>query len=501
MLAHGVPDDFVAFLERRAVDLATTGTGRTATEDPGEPGAPRDAARGLSARDRDDVVTALARRWWWLRLEARRLGRPRAADDLLDRMLADRGPRWGATEASLTVGPVRAPSRATTVLDRPLTMADLADLAWREAVRGRRRFVAGAVGVVLAGVVLLAIPRHSEPDAVPVVESPVPVVTVRPSFTDVVPAPDRLTALPRMAVPGLPPSIDLSVTDQTKTLAASPVHRATAVFEADNSSTIMVLGDDGVLRLLDAPVPVSARLTSTSLSPDGTQLALLSDRQVTVVDLTSVDTHGYQLNGVQAVTTVIWLGPTSVAVSDSTTTVNLDLKTGRTQSTDYNAGALLQAQPPGTIVELISVDDPPGTLARIRHWDGKDPFIAILSPSPGASLNWLGGWQGPGWQCGGMLVRDVATIGLALPLTDSPIGVAGAATLVVDEDSGTVRRVLAFPGNPAALAVLGFLDPQTVLLRAGDETAFGIIAWRWRTGELRLVAQVGRVAVVSIALR
>jgi hypothetical protein len=304
-----------------------------------------------------------------------------------------------------------------------------------------------------------------------------------------------------MPVPGLPSVIALSAVDRAVPLSRSPVRHALAIFEPDNAAAILVLGDDGDLRLLDGPIPVNARLTSTSLSPDGTHVALLSDRQMTVVDLTSDAAHGYLINDLQTLNTVIWLGPTSVAVSDTTGTENLDLKTGIAASTRYVAGDLLQAQPPGPLAELISVDDPPGTQARIRHWASDDMLNTSLSPGPGASLVWLGGWQGPGWQCGGMLVRDAATMGLALPPADSPSGVAGAASLVVDEGTGAVRRVLAFPGNPAALAVLGFLDPRTVLLRAGDETAFGIVAWQWDTGDLHLVSRVDRVAVISLAVR
>jgi hypothetical protein len=49
--------------------------------------------------------------------------------------------------------------------------------------------------------------------------------------------------------------------------------------------------------------------------------------------------------------------------------------------------------------------------------------------------------------------------------------------------------------------VLGFLDPRTVLQRAGDATAFGILAWHWDTGDLHPVAPVDRVAVISLAVR
>jgi hypothetical protein len=491
---HRVPADFAAFLERRRADLAT------------EPDA---GNGGLTANDRDELLIALARRWWWLRLSARRLGRTHAADDLLDRMLVDRRSPWDPTAASITVGPVRTAS-ATTVLYRPLSMTDLADSAWRNAVRGRRRFVAVSVTVVLAAVGLIALPRHSQPNAVPDAQPPVPVVTVRPPLTDVVPTPDRLAGLSPMPVPGLPSVIALSVGDRAVPLSRSPVRHAMAIFEPDNAAAILVLGDDGNLRLLDGPIPVNARLTSTSLSPDGTHVALLSDRQLTVVDLTSDAVHGYLINNLhttlntndlQTLSTVIWLGPTSVAVSDNTITESLDLKTGMAASTRYVAGDLLQAQPPGPLAELISVDDPPGTQPRIRHWSSDNMLNTPLSPGPGSSLVWLDGWQGPGWQTGGMLVREAGTLGLALPLADSPIGVAGAVSLVVDEGTGVVRRVLAFPGNPAALAVLGFLDPRTVLLRAGDETTFGIVAWRWDTGDLHLVSWVDRVAVISLAVR
>jgi hypothetical protein len=209
----------------------------------------------------------------------------------------------------------------------------------------------------------------------------------------------------------------------------------------------------------------------------------------------------YPVHEVPAVASTTWLGPTTVAVSDQANTFDVDLTTGAAIGTNFTGGGLLQAQPPGPLAELVSVDEPPTTLARIRHWSGDAAKIIPLTAGPGMSLSWLGDWQGPGWQCGGMLVREAATAGLALPVADSAIGVAAAATLVVDGDTGAVRRVLAYPGNQVAPAVLGFLDPQTVLLRAGDETAFGIIAWTWATGDLRLVTQLSRVAVVSLAVR
>ena len=493
----GPPEDFVAFIERRAVDVAPADP----VVDP--PGTPAEGGGRLTARQRDEVLLVLARRWWWLRLQSGRLGRPHAADDLLDRMLAERLARWDPTAASLTVGPVRTPARSTTVLDQPLSMADLAGGVWREAGLSRRRRAAGAAGVAaLVALLLFTVPRQGNLDVEPLVAPPVPVVTARPPLTDVVPTAERLAGLPLLAVPGLPgPTIDLSHPQTTPKLSASPVHRVTAAFEPDNGGAIFLLGDDGKPRLLDAPVPLNARLTSTSLSPDGTRLSLLTDTQAVVFDLTSGAIHRYPGSSIQIVTTVTWLGPTSIAVSDNAGTFIVDLVTGAVGNTRYVPGDLLQAQPPGPLAELISVDDPPTTPARIRHWTGDVQLNTALIPPPGGSLGWLGAWQGPGWQCGGVLVRDAATLGLSLPAADAAIGVAGAASLVVDEGSGAVRRILAFPGNPVALAVLGFLDPQTVLLRAGDQSDFGVLAWTWGTGQLHMVTHLSRVAVVSLAVR
>jgi hypothetical protein len=468
---------------------------------PADPAAASTPGGRLTARQRHEVLVAVARRWWWLRLQDRRLGRPEAADDLLDRLLAEHLSGWDPTAASLTVGPARAASRSAAVLDRPLPVTGVADGAWREGARSLRRRLAGAAGVLLVGLLLLAVPRHGHPDARPA-PPPVATVTARPPLTDVVPPPERLAGLPLVTVPGLPgPSIVLSQAGQVPRLTDSPVRRARAAFEPDNGAVLYVLGDDGKLRLLDAQVPLSARLTSTSLSPDGLRLALLTDTQVVVVNLATLAVRRYPVFSIQLVSATVWLSPDSLAVSDNTGTYTLDLTSGAVAATRFSRGDLLQAQPPGPLTELISVYDPPTAPARVRHWTGETQLNTPLTPGRGATLSWLGAWQGPGWQCGGMLVRDAATTGLALPVADSPAGEAGAVTLVVDEGTGLVRRVLAFPGSPAALAVLGFLDPQTVLLRAGDETAFAILAWTWETGDLRMVTEVSRVAVISLAVR
>jgi hypothetical protein len=501
----GPPEDFIAFVERRSGDLATAEPDAGPESEPHAGSPTRD--RRLTAAQRAEVLDALARRWWWLRVRARWLGQTEAADDLLDQLLAEHLAHWDPTAASLIVGAPRPGTRAATVLERPLSVVDLAEVAWVDASRSRRRRGGVAVGVaLLTGLLLISVPRHSDLDATPTGPPAVAEVTVRPPLTDVVPAPDRLAALPVMSVPGLPgPRIDLgtpaSVSDPPAKLSVAPVRRVTAAFQPENSATVYVLGDDGTLRMVDAPVPLSARLTSTSLSPDGLRLALLTGNQLIVVSLPTRTVNSYPVHGIPVVAAAAWVGPTTVAVSDDTNTLDVELTTGAVTYTNFAGGDLLQAQPPGPLAELVSVDDPPTTSARIRHWSGDAAQVTPLTAGPGMSLSWLGAWQGPGWQRDGMLVREAATSGLALPEADSAAGVAAAATLLVDEATGAVRRVLAYPADQVALAVLGFLDPQTVLLRTGDGTSFGILAWTWGTGDLRLVTKLSRVAVVSLALR
>jgi hypothetical protein len=480
------PADFVAFVVRHADDVAPVAVAR-------------DSVAGLTTRQRQDVLTEVARRWWWLRWQARRLGRAEAADDLLDRLLSRQEVEWDGATASVTVGP----TRAVSVLDRPLSPAEVADGVWNEARRTRRRRAAAALGITLVVLMAVTVSRHRAPESDAVVPPrPVPVPTVRPPSTDVVPVPAELATLPPLTVAGLPgPRIELDPAGVVGSLATHPVKRATALFEPDDRPGIYLVGDDGQLRLLDAQLPVGTRLTSTSLSPDGTQAALLSQTQVTVVNLLTRAARTYPAMSAQSVVATSWLGPTSLAVSDSSHTFALDLTSGAVGSTGYLAGDLVQEQPPGPLVELISVDDPPTSPARIRHWAGGTPADTRVVGLSGAPVDWLGRWQGPGWACDGVLVRDAATVDLALPATDAVNGVASAASVVIDETTGAVRRVLAYPGNPAALALLGFLEPQTVLLRAGDSQKFGILAWTWGTGQLRLVTELSAAAVISVSLR
>jgi hypothetical protein len=112
------------------------------------------------------------------------------------------------------------------------------------------------------------------------------------------------------------------------------------------------------------------------------------------------------------------------------------------------------------------------------------------------AVGWLTTWQGPGFQAGTTLVRGADPARLRLPAGD---GVAASAAVVLDV-TGAVRRILAVPDGPEAPAVLGFLDANTILVRAGSFNEFGLVAWTWATGELRLVSELTTVSMVSVAL-
>jgi hypothetical protein len=156
------------------------------------------------------------------------------------------------------------------------------------------------------------------------------------------------------------------------------------------------------------------------------------------------------------------------------------------------------------VVELLPVGEPATAPARVRRYfqvadDTAAPADTALT---GEAIGWLGPWRGPGFLVGGATgtaVRDCDASALRLPERYSePL----TATVVVEPTTGRVRRSLvatAAGTNPLASSVLGWLDPQTVLLRTTDGRGQNLLAWSVSDGELRLVSTVNRVTEISVA--
>ncbi|MGY2704757.1 hypothetical protein [Nocardioides sp. HB32] len=243
----------------------------------------------------------------------------------------------------------------------------VADAAWdRARARVRRRRTAAAVATVTAALIVVA--------AVPLVgdrhqtSTPPPVTTPTRSPEAVADATvPRSLISPRWtsadytaAASGAP---RLAITDPVP-LSEDPVGRAVLAVVPSSAgpgdarwTTIDVLGDDGRWRSLDLEGLVPTHdvggyqwypLTPTSLSADGTELALAQPGAVVVVELTTGRSHRYDVPGLNKATS--WAGDDHllVRVEERETMRELDLDTGSLVDTDLEQST--RVLPDGTAV-------------------------------------------------------------------------------------------------------------------------------------------------------
>jgi hypothetical protein len=153
------------------------------------------------------------------------------------------------------------------------------------------------------------------------------------------------------------------------------------------------------------------------------------------------------------------------------------------------------------VVELRFAGQPATSSAQVRHWRGSRPTETLVGAAgrEGLNLDWLGAWQGPGWLIGERAARDGYATDLWLPFRR---GQVRFATVFVDVVTGAAGRALVRTIDSGALlppTVLGWLDPTTVLVQAGDVDAPNLLAWRVTDGRLNLVCSINRPAAISVA--
>ncbi len=480
--AVGPPAEFRAFAERQSGPLR------------GALWVGSDADRVLT-----ELLSEVAARWLWLGWLGSGLRRIERAERVLDRLASRAAVRPGPHAIEVRLGD-QAPSR------------DLAAIAWANGRRARRRRLCRAAATAIAVVVLVtAFPyARKQPPGPPAGElrssSPLPMI-------DLMPPPWSQTRLPVRATP-LPRSVNLTPVGGIKRLAERPVRRALALFLRD-PATLLVLGEDGELRRLDGLQLPDVRLPTgearpalvpTSLSPEGTSAAFLGNGSVTVVEIGTGTVRSYRTDG--PTTALVWLSPGTLLISGPASAATLDLMTGALARQPYEPEAPLAIQdrvgPSGgeDVFELRFAGQPVTSPAQVRHWRGGRPdetFLGADQGSDGLSLDWLGAWQGPGWLIGANAVRDGYATDLWLP---PPKGPVRFATVFVNVSTGAAGRALIRTGDSGALSpptVLGWLDPTTVLVQAGDVDSPNLLAWRVTDGRLSLVASISGSAGISVA--
>jgi hypothetical protein len=467
-----VPDDFAEFVAAhghriRAACHELTSNGQVAE------------AMGM------DLLAAVALRWrWW-----RPAGRGAAGARYLDRLVRRETRTWRRD-----VRQTRSATGRIRVIDDTPGPSGFADRAWAHArtLRMRRRLVAAGTVAFLGCVALLGPPPSSPAPAplptLPPPTAPPPDVNVLPPFaalarlgrgTTVLPG--RINAEPGAALP----------------LASSPVDRAIALVRPD-LGPVLVVAPDGTTRRVDNAELAGARLLTTSLSPDGLRGALIVAGGLLVIDVTTGAVRVVAAGAVQPTAPIlVWRTSRTALLPAGATAMEVNVDSGTTTPVpDLNGLDVVTSEGgpgPPKLIELVSTSVALPPRIRIRHGVGPGQ----LEDRPVFGPPWIGKWIGPGWSTEDIAARICASDDIP------PLGDARRARMAV----GVVRLSGLYGGtlvsvDTTTLEILGFADPQTVLLSAhSPQLAALILAWTPGTTHLALVSTLTRDAGISLPSR
>ncbi len=520
-----VPEDFASFVatqERRlrAASHELTGSDRF--------------AEAL----RRELMATIALRWWWFRLRPAR-SRSTASAAYLDRLLRREARAWRTESAGLgwlaaRSARSRADARAAraraggirVVEDEEVVETEaatqLARDAWDRAkqVRQGRRVIAAIAAALLVCVALVG-PRPPSPAPGPDLLPPPP--TVVPTGVLVLPAFARLAELDRRAT-RLPETINVDPTPAPP-LLGQPLLRAVAVLR-QGLGPLVVVGVDGETRRVDDPRLAAASLLTTSLSPDGTRIALTRANDLLVVDVTSGEVRSVTAGSVQPnPPSLVWHSRSAVLLPGRGAARQVDVDTGAMSDLAGTSGSNLvttQGAAWARITELVTASASTGLPVRFRLWrtpPTATPVTAQASATPGATLppippltaspspardvedrplfgpNWIGGWIDAAWSTQDILASACGPGNILLPQGS---GVARSAVVAVGTNGLYLATLVAV--ETTTLDALGFVDSQTLLVAAGlPRTATVILAWTPRTGELVRVTTVSAHSQVAVA--
>ena len=210
--------------------------------------------------------------------------------------------------------------------------------------------------------------------------------------------PARYATLP-WADTGLPRTLDPTSVDASP-LSSDPVDQAVAAVQVSSrdGGGVYVFGDDGRWRVIDGVDSASAHdaggyggpaLRASSLSPDGTRLALPQPDALLVINLTTASANSFAVTGLQQV--AVWTRDgTQVLVSSEEALGGtlVDVSTGDLTQVPYH-GLRTAFDPHGTALEVWSqsTDLPPYELRRYPARTSRDqPERLGLSIDPASGF-------------------------------------------------------------------------------------------------------------------
>ncbi|RLK24446.1 hypothetical protein DER29_2359 [Micromonospora sp. M71_S20] len=370
--------------------------------------------------------------------------------------------------------------RLLTVAAEDVRPAHPAATGWERARRVRRaRRAAGAtvlaVALLTGGTALALRPTATPPPATTATpeESPTP----HPVPVQTPPA--------DLAYPGHP--LGRLGDPVGATLSDRPVRRALALHQPIDPQTgvagrIRVLGDDGVVRDLDAVTPAPTRdaagneavpLKSGSLSPDGRTAAFAQTDEVIVVDLTTAAVRRHPLKGY--LEHVLWSGD-RLLVGDDDTTYELDRATGTARKVPVSPWDVVAPDPTAPPNVLLELGGTPPNGVQVR-WGGDGTYrsngaIDFRALPPGHRVD---EFYGRGWQRGDLVARA------GWITTDTMGGLEGVALLNARTRVVTHLLDLGRDRWKGCCEVLGWDADGAVLLRHNPG---GLLRWRPETREV-----------------
>jgi hypothetical protein len=272
----------------------------------------------------------------------------------------------------------------------------------------------------------------------------------------------------------------------------------------DSAAPEPVLAPTPQRRRIEHPALRGARLLATSLSPDGTTVALPKAGDLVLVDVRTGRVRTLDVGAVQPsadAPLLTWLDRTRVMLPGLGSLV-VDITTGEVESISADASDLIsvRGQESPWLVELVTA--PPETtegtqtVRSLLFW--RNPATAddssrglVVTGSP-----WLSAWTGPGFAGLQIVVRACDPAMVRLP---RDVGPASAAVAALDQGGNEIATLVATDGNRLdALGILG-QGAEQALVALRTEGRSLVVAWNPYDGSVAAVTHLNAGAQVSVA--
>lgn len=392
----------------------------------------------------------------------------------------------------------------------------LAARVWPRATKARRMrwAVLGMAAVIALAAALLA------PDAPP------PEPTQIPEGVTVLPAFDELIRIEQQGLLTLPSHVflDPDAVDRLPVLTAAPLQFAVLVAAASGERLVVAGFEHGInrreflppsrplQRRIAHPALRGARLLTTSLSPDGTMVALPNGSDLILVDVRTGVVRGLDVRAAQPETPMVaWLDSRRLILPGLDGSIVVDTTTDEVHRLGLDPLDILtlRGYPDHRLARLIAVPDVSATgdsqpiRSTLELWQDTDS-TGTVEPIAGAGEvairrvvtgpPWLHAWVGPGWASPRLIVRQCDPATLALP---PDVGRAKTAIAAIGAQGGHIATLVA-AGNDR-IEALGYLSPQETLVGVRTNGRSLVVVWDPSAGTLATVIVINADASVSIA--